>query len=208
MTVWTNPGGENAAAAWTPEIDNIRAGLNWSFAPAGDLSIAVNLAAASAPLWLEMSLLTECHGWMGKAHDLHQSTDRNARREMVLQTAFGLALMFTRGMSSRAHAALTRATKLAESLHDLDYQLRALVGLNMFSLRLEDFQGALAISRRSEAIAEGATDPVAISAAACLLSCSLFFLGQIHEALIFAKQAHKYNTKEIRRAHIVRSGID
>jgi predicted ATPase/DNA-binding winged helix-turn-helix (wHTH) protein len=208
MTAWTKPGGENSAAAWTSEIDNIRAGLNWSFAPAGDLSIAVNLAAASAPLWLEMSLLTECHEWMGKALDLRQSTDHSARREMILQTAFGLALMFTRGMSSRAHAALTRATELAESLRDLDYQLRALVGLNIFSLRLEDFQGALVISRRSEAIAEGAIDPVAISAAACQLSCSLFFLGQIDEALIYAKQAHQHNTKEIRRAHIVRSGID
>jgi len=172
------------------------------------LSIAVNLAAASAPLWLEMSLLTECHGWMGKALDLRQSTDQSARREMILQTAFGLALMFTRGMSSRAHAALTRATELAERLRDPDYQLRALVGLNIFSLRLEDFQGALVISRRSEAIAEGATDPVAISAAACQLSCSLFFLGQINEALTYAKQAHQHNAKEIRRSHIVRSGID
>src|ERR1700720_1060029 len=208
MTAWTKPGGENFAAAWTSEIDNIRAGLNWSFAPAGDLSIAVNLAAASAPLWLEMSLLTECHGWMGKALDLRQSTDQNARREMILQTAFGLALMFTQGMRSRAHSALTRATELAESLRDLDYQLRALVGLNIFSLRLEDFQGALAISRRSDAIAEGGTDPVALSAAACLLSCSLFFLGQINEALTYAQQAHQHNTKEIRRAHIVRSGID
>src|ERR1700730_18202744 len=208
MTAWTNPGGENSAGAWTSEIDNIRAGLNWSFAPAGDLSIAVDLAAVSAPLWLDMSLLTECHGWIGKALDLLHATDHDARREMILQTAFGLALMFTRGMSSRAHAALTRATELAESLHDLDYQLRALVGLNIFSLRLEDFQGALMISRRSEAIAEGATDPVAISAAACQLSCSLFFLGQINEALTYAKQAHQHNTKEIRRAHIVRSGID
>jgi predicted ATPase/DNA-binding winged helix-turn-helix (wHTH) protein len=205
---WAPPGGEHSVAAWETEIDNIRVGLNWAFAPEGESSIAVDLAAVSAPLWLDMSLLTECHGWIGKALDLLYATDHDARREMVLQTAFGLALMFTQGMSSRAHSALTRATELAEGLRDLDYQLRALVGLNIFSLRLEDFQGALVISRRSEAIAKGATDPVAISAAACQLSCSLFFLGQITEALTYAKQAHQHNTKEVRRAHIVRSGID
>jgi predicted ATPase/DNA-binding winged helix-turn-helix (wHTH) protein len=205
---WSTPGGGNTAAAWTPEIDNIRAGLNWAFGPEGDPSIAVDLAAVSAPLLLDMSLLTECHGWMGKALDLLHATDQDARREMVLQTAFGLSLMFTRGMSRRAHVALTRATELAERLGDLDYQLRALAGLNIFSHRLEDFQGALAISRRSEGIARGVTDRVAISAVDCHLSCSLFFLAQNAEALAYAQQAYQHNTTEIRRAHIVRSGMD
>ena len=54
-------------AAYAPDIDNIRAALTWAFALKGDASIGVALAAASAPVWLEMSLLTECHRWMGKA---------------------------------------------------------------------------------------------------------------------------------------------
>src|SRR5271166_2925960 len=84
-----------------PDIDNIRAALTWAFAPGGDKWIGVALAAASAPIWLEMSLLTECHGWMGKALDHLDAADRGTRREMVLQTELGLSLMFTQGTSSR-----------------------------------------------------------------------------------------------------------
>jgi len=72
-------------AAYAPDIDNIRAALTWAFAPEGDVSIGVALAAASAPVWLEMSLLTECHGWMGKAIASLGAADRGTRQEMALQ---------------------------------------------------------------------------------------------------------------------------
>ncbi len=200
--------GSDAAAAYAPEIDNIRAALTWAFAPGDDGSIGVALAAASAPTWLEMSLLTECHGWMGKALDLLDAADRGARREMVLQTAFGLSLMFTEGTSSRARAALTRASELAEILHDPDYQLRALAGLASFCSRLEDFQGALALGRQAEAIAKGLADPVALSTADCMLNISLFFLGDYAQASTYAKRANRRITPGTQWADIVRSGVD
>src|SRR6266481_3727020 len=200
--------GSDAAAAYAPEIDNIRAALTWAFAPGDDGSIGVALAAASAPTWLEMSLLTECHGWMGKALDLLDAADRGARREMVLQTAFGLSLMFTEGTSSRARAALTRASELAEILHDPDYQLRALAGLASFCSRLEDFQGALALGRQAEAIAKGLADPVALSTADCMLNISLFFLGDYAQASTYAQRANRRITPGTQWADIVRSGVD
>src|SRR5499427_6334669 len=42
------------------EIDNVRAALDWSFAPAGDPVIGVSLTAAFAPVWVRLSLLGEC----------------------------------------------------------------------------------------------------------------------------------------------------
>jgi predicted ATPase len=74
---------DNAAGGWAAnyatEIENIRAALTWAFAPGGDVSIGVMLAAASAPMWLEMSLLTECNGWTGKALELLDPLDRGTR---------------------------------------------------------------------------------------------------------------------------------
>ncbi len=104
----------NWAAAYIPDIDNVRTALTWAFAPGGDVKIGVALAAASAPIWLEMSLLTECHGWMGQALDLLDAGDRETRQEMMLQTALGYSLIFTGGMISRARTALMRASELAE----------------------------------------------------------------------------------------------
>jgi len=138
--------GDNTASAYAPEIDNIRAALAWAFGPGGDTSIGLTLAAASAPVWLHMSLLTECHNWMGKGLDHLDAAGRGTRHEMVLQTALGVSLMFTEGVVSRARDALARASELAEGLQDLDYHLRALASLASFSRRLEDFQGALALA--------------------------------------------------------------
>ncbi len=79
------------AAEWLAEygrkIDNLRAALDWAFSTDGDASIGVALAAASAPIWLEMSMLTECQSWMAKAVSLVDAGHWGSRQEMVLQCA-------------------------------------------------------------------------------------------------------------------------
>jgi predicted ATPase/DNA-binding winged helix-turn-helix (wHTH) protein len=200
--------GNHYALAYVTEIDNVRAALTWAFAPVGDGSIAVALAAASAPIWLEMSLLTECHRWMGKAIDVLGAGDRGTRQEMVLQCALGLSLMFTKGMSDQARAALERANELAESLQDFNYRLRALAGLTIFSIRLNERRRSLALARRFESIAKTVADPVAISTADCMLGSVLLGYADYVGALAYARQAWHQGTPEVRRGQIVRSGLD
>src|SRR5262249_51476081 len=144
---------ESFSAAYASELSNIRAALAWAFAPGGDRQIAVALAEGSAPVWLGLSLLTECQVWMGKALDILDPGDRGSRRELVLQTAFGRALMFTPRTSERALEALTRASELAESVDDAGLHMRALADLALFRLRMNDPHGALALARRGETIA-------------------------------------------------------
>jgi predicted ATPase/DNA-binding winged helix-turn-helix (wHTH) protein len=203
-----SPLGEDFVAAHAPEIDNIRAALTWAFAPGGDRAIGVALAEGSAPIWLDMSLLTECLGWTGKALDLLDAADRGTRREMVLQTALGLSLMFTQGMNGTARAALARATELAESLENFSYQLRALAGLTTYYHRIEELQSALALSRQAEAIAKDIAEPAALSTTAAMLSASLFFLGDYSEALTHARRAYRRIIPTVTRGHIVRAGLD
>ncbi|WP_213772720.1 winged helix-turn-helix domain-containing protein [Bradyrhizobium sp. dw_78] len=199
---------EAGLARFEIEIDNVRAALDWAFAPNGDRSLAVAMAAASAPIWLDMSLLTECHDWMGKAIDAFDDADRGTPQEMVLQTVFGISLMFAQGMSTAARAALTRASELAERHQNPDYQLRALNGLTLFRIRLGDTQAALALARRSEAIAHTLADPVALSTADCMLSSTLLALGDCAGTVLHAKRARDRSSPLIRRAQIARLGID
>jgi predicted ATPase/DNA-binding winged helix-turn-helix (wHTH) protein len=58
--------GDGLAAAG-PHVGNIRAALEWSFSDVGEALIGVRLAAASAPLFLGLSLLVECHRWCEQA---------------------------------------------------------------------------------------------------------------------------------------------
>ena len=199
-----DPGQGKFAAAYRPEIDNIRAALTWAFSPVGDHSIAVALAAGSAPVWLDMSLLAECRSWAEKALESLDATERGTRQELVLQTELGLTLMFTRGMSDQARVALTRALELAESIGDIDYRLRAITALANFLIRVGDFPGALALGRRAEAIGAASDDPVALSTADWIIAASLFLLGDYSPALIHAERPQRRAIPAFRRTHFAR----
>src|SRR6266568_2554144 len=53
------PGAERVAA-YSDQLSNVRAALEWSFGPHGDAEMAMRLAAASTQVFLELSLLIEC----------------------------------------------------------------------------------------------------------------------------------------------------
>ncbi len=196
-------------AACAPEVDNIRAALKWALGDGGDATSGVALAAASAPFWLEMSLLTECKKWTEAGlNKLDEAGARSTRHEMVLQNALCFSDIFTRGLSNTARAALTRAGELAEMFHDIDHQMLALVGVATFCHRLEQFHEALSLSRRAEAIAKEVADPLPSWTAQCLLGTSYFFLGEYAEAWSNAQKVHRVTAPEVRRAHIVRMGLD
>jgi tetratricopeptide (TPR) repeat protein len=128
---------------------------------------------------------------------------------MVLQSAFGSSLMFTQGLNEAARAALHRAGEIAENLQDAGYCVRALAALAASCHRLEQFQQALDIGRRAEAIASESDDPVAVSTADWILGTSLLFLGEYREALRYAERTRRLTaTPAVRRAHIVRLGRD
>src|SRR5271166_2684201 len=206
------PGGMAAqpdpAGAYRPEVDNIRAALTWSFAPGGDRLIASALAAASARVWLDMSLLAECRSWSEKALDVVDAADQGTRQELVLQTALGITLMFTRGASDRARLALARAIELAERINDRDGQLRAFTALANFLIRVGDFRGAFALGRQAEAIATKSDDPFALSTADWILATSLFFLGDYDQALAHAHRRQRSAIPTSRREHFSRWEVD
>jgi predicted ATPase len=197
-------------ATYPPEIDNVRAALAWAVAPRGSAVIAVALAAASVPLWLEIPSLGECRGWMEAAiARLDDAAAVATRQEMVLQCAFGYSLVDTQGWSGKARAALMRASELADSFRDVDYQIRTLAGLAILCTRVEDYHGALTLGRRAEEIAKGSADPIALSIADWMLGVTLHLLGDYAEALAHAQRASRTTAAPVvRRTHIVRLGRD
>ncbi len=205
---WDTRTAEEWTARYRRLVGNLRAALTWCFSPGGDAATAVSLAAASAQLWLELSMLVECCTWTGAALDLLAAADRGTRTEMVLQCAFGTSLMFTRGLSE-ARIALQRASDLAERLEDVDYQMRALAGLASSCHRLEDFEDAARIGLKAQSVAFGSNDPFALSTADWILGVSHLFLGHFDDALNAAERTRRLTVAPaVRRAHMVRLGRD
>jgi predicted ATPase len=177
-------------AGYLSEIANIRAALTWAFDANADDNVGVGLAAASAWIWLGMSLLTECQKWMSNALLRLVPADRGTCREMTLQYAYGFSAMYSQGASKEARAALTRASEIAESLEDLDYQVRAQAALIIYRQRLEGFWEALELAQRIEIIAKKTGNKEALSIADSALGASYFVLGNYIEALTHCRRAH------------------
>ena len=77
-----------------------------------------------------------------------------AAEEMHLQAALGVSLMFTRGNSEAARAALNRSLAIAEERGDAPNQLQLLGLLHMFHHRIGDFKATLHYAKRSSAVSE------------------------------------------------------
>jgi hypothetical protein len=127
---------------------------------------------------------------------------------MQLQAALGFSLMFTKGMTDEAQAALTKAVELAESLNDPDYQVRTLFGLCVFHLRLPDLRSALELARRCEAIADHVIDPSAWPTADWMLGLSLFCLGDLTRGRMHMEKVRDGYRPVSRRVEIIRFGFD
>jgi predicted ATPase/DNA-binding winged helix-turn-helix (wHTH) protein len=166
-----------AAAVHREHVSNVRAALEWSFSAQGDLDLGTALAAAAAPLFLEMSLLSECRVWMERSIAARDAAAWDPRREMEIQAALALSLMFTEGDCEEVRAALVRGVALAEELKYPRLQLHLLGALNILLTRLGDFHGALALARQSEVVAKMIRDPAATVMADWMLGVSYHFVG-------------------------------
>jgi predicted ATPase/DNA-binding winged helix-turn-helix (wHTH) protein len=169
--------------AYVDHILDVRIALDWSFSDRGDRAIGIALAAAAAPYFLELSLLTECHGWAKRAIGVLDGSSTNPRQEMQLQAALGVSLMFTRGNTQEVQAALSRSLELADTLEDHEWQLWLLRELHTYLCRIGDYQEALRVSERGEVTAAELNDTGAMRTAEWMTGISYHLLGAQDKAL-------------------------
>jgi predicted ATPase/DNA-binding winged helix-turn-helix (wHTH) protein len=188
-------------------IGDVRAALEWSFSARGDLAVGTNLAAASAPFFLEMSLLTECHRWAERAILALDDASIGTRREMELQASLGVSLMFTQGNKEEVRSAFTRGLELAEALGDPHSQLSLLRGLHIYLTRIGDFRRALVVGQRSKAVAEGLNDRAGTMMTDWMLGVAHHLLGNQADAMVHCESAMT-RAPTRRWSNIVRLGYD
>ena len=162
-------------------LGNVRAALEWSFGPDGTDGIAGRLAAASAQLFLAMSLLLECRSWMEKAID-RIASDSDARQQMEIHASLALSLMFTEGNSEKVRDAFDSALRFAEEREDGYQQLRLLSGLSMYCHRRIDVAGTLELALRGQAVARKTGSPDDMAIADSMLGAAYYMHGEQRRA--------------------------
>jgi hypothetical protein len=164
-------------------IDNVRAALDWAFSADGDAVIGVALTVAAVPLWLQLSLLEECHDRVEQAlARLGNEASPGTRRHIQLFLQPAKLSAHEIGPRREIKAAWTKVFELAESLNDTDYKMRALWGLWVSSINGGEYRAALAFAQRFRSLAAHAADPTELLIGDRLVGNSLYYLGDQTDA--------------------------
>jgi predicted ATPase/DNA-binding winged helix-turn-helix (wHTH) protein len=184
--------GVERVAAYSDQLSNVRAALEWSFGPHGDAEIATRLAAASTQVFLELSLLIECQAWAERAMASLGNPHRDSRRAMEISASIPLAMMHTEGNDQRVRTAFVNALEIAIEQGDLRYELTILSGLFMYSHWTMDIRGATDIAVRSKKLALRTGDHDDLALAEAMLAASEHLLGNHHAAQLHCESGLRH----------------
>jgi predicted ATPase/DNA-binding winged helix-turn-helix (wHTH) protein len=198
-------------ADYAPEIDNLRAALDWALSPGGDVAIGVALTAAAVPLWVRLSLLGECSGRAKQALNAVRAAEtRDLRKEMRLHAALGASTP----EASEMGAAFTTTLDLARRLGDVEYQLRALSGLSFYHNASGRFRMAQTFAQEFHALALRGSDRNDLIFAERMMGVAAHYVGDQTTARHHLEQAlaraavGDHERDVVRFRDVVRYGTD
>jgi predicted ATPase len=186
-------------------LNNARSALEWCFGEHGDVELGIKLAAAAAPVFLTMSLLTECYQWSQRAIAALDGTTRGGVEEMELQAGLGVASMHIHGPSEAARAALNRSLDIAAARGNVLNQVVLLRTLSLLCTRQAEFKTALDHAKRARAVAGSVEEPDANALARSALGLSLHFIGDLSGARSELEAAFQHWSSTQRTTYL---GID
>lgn len=169
-------------------LEDIRAALDWGLNAQGPQALAIRLAATSAPLWQELSLLREHGVYVRKALALLDAAPEPCPRlKMALKLALGSSCYHTQGGTAETVEAFVSARTLARQCDDLAGQLRAVSGHMAVNLSCAHYQMALEQSRQFDRLGVHG-DPVLSLSTHRLRVLALHFAGDQPQARLNAEQ--------------------
>ncbi len=172
------------AHALREHLGNVRAALEWCFAPCEkegardfDAGLAVDLAAAAAPVFFELSLLSESYKWSAAGLAALDEATRGGRREMLLQSTCAISSMWLRGNSDDVLSAIQRALELADPFDEPSHRLRMLATRHLFLTRVADFRGALEAAEEWDVAAKQVNEVSVLAISELMQGVAWHFLG-------------------------------
>lgn len=188
-------------------LASIRAALDWSFSERGDSRLGAALAAVAAPLFLELSLMSECYDWTKRGVSALPDSARDGPEEMRLLAGLGLSSMVSRSDPDEVRSTLTRGFNIGTRLKDAYHQLRCLGALHLHMCRTSDFRGALATAQRCASVAQDMSDPAGLVMADSMLGSAHHLLGNLTSSQAHC-QAALAHAPASQRMHTVYFGVD
>jgi predicted ATPase/DNA-binding winged helix-turn-helix (wHTH) protein len=204
-------GGETDASIATlgRVIDEVRAALDWAYSDRGDPTLAADLTAAAAPVWIHHLLVDECRERIEQAIALlDEKVRRDAGRDLRLFSSLAVAHLESTGDASKIDEAWSRAAELAEELNDSEYRIRSLWGLWLGRHFKSDYRGALQIATRFATLPEGAVEAADRFVGERILGVTLHILGDQTRARVHIENMLRGYVAPPGQVHIQRYHFD
>jgi predicted ATPase len=165
-------------------IDDIRAALNWTLSPAGDVSLGIALTIASIPLWLELTLLREGRERLQRALACQaEQTNPDEHDELRIRVWLGLVLLYLADPLPETPDFWARTAALGERLGDLDAQVHALFQWSGYCLFAGELRQMLTVAQRCMAVAGAGGNIVSTAMSRVTVADALHHLGRPTQAL-------------------------
>jgi predicted ATPase/DNA-binding winged helix-turn-helix (wHTH) protein len=190
-------------------IDEVRAALGWAYSDRGDPTLAVELTAAAAPLWIHHLLMDECRERIEQAIALFdEKVGRDARRDLRLFSSLAVAHLESTGDAAKIDEAWLRTAELAERLNDSEYRIRSLWGLWLGRHFKGDYQGALQIAARFATLPDGAVEAADRFVGERILGVTLHILGDQTRARMHIENMLRGYVAPPGQIHVLRYHFD
>lgn len=170
-------------ARYGPQVDSVRAALDWAYSARGDYGLAVELTLVSLPLWLRLSLSAECYDWVNRGlQPLYESAPIPPCQRMLLLTASASVMVLTFGGGAKIREAWLQVSEDALTLNDVEHQLRALWGLWQDKSCANQYIGALELADQYVALSQSAAHSERQLLGLRMRANALFHMGRLEEA--------------------------
>ena len=180
---WFNEPSASWLANHRGHVDDLRLALDWAFSAGSNAQVGIALTVAAIPLWFELSFIEECRLGAERALAVATSGFRASPRDrMQLNAALAWSRMYTSEFASQADAAWSEALQLARTLHDSDYQIRALWGLWAGRVNTGEFRSAAGLAQEMSALASAEGRPMDSLIGRRMAGAALHFLGKQGQA--------------------------
>ncbi|MDX3772494.1 winged helix-turn-helix domain-containing protein [Chromatiaceae bacterium AAb-1] len=137
----------DALCSW-PEIGNVRAALEWSYAGRQDLSLAADISSMAAPLFLELSLLRESKRCCERALNLLPESRKATKTELCLLASLAVTYYSSGDYDGNMTAVVEQGLKLSRYLRDTKAMFHFLAGLHLAMMANGRFHESLSVSEQ------------------------------------------------------------
>jgi len=175
-------GAENVARC-SRELDNVRAALDWSFSPEGDIAIGATITAAFAPIWTHLALYGECCERVDRLLKLRSSVDDlSVELQRPMYAALSIALNLIAAPVERIRFTVGKIRQFAEASGDIEFRLQSLWYQWAMEMNCGNYGTALKnVVRLHELAQDSTSDATRLMAERCLGN-GLLYAGELDAA--------------------------